>query len=68
MAKTNKPKTDTDRLTVSKQVPEAIKRSPLVPSMVTTMQVEEVLPTFARFEATYELRAQAIANNKAARE
>ena len=61
MAKTNKPKTDTDRLTVSTQVPEAIKRSPLVPSMVTTMQVEELLPTFARFEETYELRAQAIA-------
>ena len=67
MAKTNKPKTDTDRLTVSKQVPEAIKRSPLVPSMVTTMQVEELLPTFTRFEETYELRAQAIATNKAAR-
>lgn len=67
MAKTNKPKTDTDRMTITKQVPEAIKRSPSVPTIVTTMLAEEVLPAFARFEETYERRAQAVANDKAAR-
>lgn len=67
MAKTLAPPTDIDRFTVVNQLPEAIKRTPLVPTMVTTMYVDDLVPVMASFGQTYELRAQAIANDKAAK-
>lgn len=67
MAKTNEPKTDTDRMTITLELPAAMKSTPGVPSLVTTMFVEEMIPGSASFTNTYELRAQATANDKAAR-